>query len=93
MVLPEAMAYGCIPCAFASFEAIEDIIDNGHSGLLSYSLDPADMADMMSSAATKTEDMGMMAHNATVKIAEFSPERIAGKWIMLFNELLSHHGS
>lgn len=93
MVLPEAMAYGCVPCAFASFEAIEDIIDNGHSGLLSYSLDPADMADMMSSAATKTEDMGMMAHNATVKIAEFSPERIAGKWIMLFNELLSHHGS
>lgn len=86
MVLAEAMAYGCVPVVYDTFEAVHDIIDTGKSGMIVKPFDDEAMVEALSSLADNPRLTESMAMEGREKIREFSVERIADRWERLFNE-------
>lgn len=80
MVLAEAMAYGCVPVVYDSFEAARDIIDSGKTGYLVRPFDAEEMVARLNSLAEDDALRETMAAGGREKIKEFSVERIVDQW-------------
>lgn len=87
MVLPEAMAYGCVPVAYESFESISDIVDSGENGLLVSPFKNDEMVDSLSKLATDEELRLKMAENGKMKIKKFDVKAVADRWEDLFRDI------
>lgn len=84
MVLVEAMAYGCVPVAFDSYEAVHDIIHSGENGLLAKAFNAKDMARKIALIAENEGLRKEMARRGAESITKFDVSNIADRWEMLF---------
>ena len=87
MVLTEAMAYGCVPCAYNSYEAVNEIIENGKSGVVVPFLQWKEMAKSIQSLIDNKKDYPLMANEAHSSIKRYDSKRIAQRWIELANSI------
>lgn len=80
MVLTEAMAYGCVPVVYDSFEAVHDIITNLKDGIL---VEPFSVAKMVAALDTIASDSSMrekMAEAGREAIKRFNVGAVADIW-------------
>lgn len=85
MVLTEAMQCGTVPIAFNSFAAVQDIIENGKSGIL---IEPFKLKKYINSLdwLLKNESKrALMSQNAKESIKKFSVENVVDQWENLIN--------
>lgn len=87
MSLTEGMAYGCIPCAYGTYEAVYDIIDNNECGFIIKPFVPQEMADKIQLLINDEERLQSFAQKAQQKVQQFTPEKIVDQWENLLNEL------
>lgn len=87
MVLTEGMAYGCIPCAYGSYEAVYDIIDNDNCGLVTTPFRPEEMANKLQTLIDDEDKRLLFSENARKKVRQFSVEKIVDQWESLFYSL------
>ena len=83
MVLTEGMAYGCIPCAYGSYEAVYDIIDD-NCGFVTTPFQPVEMAYKIQSLIDNADKRLLFSENARKKVRQFSVEKIVDQWEALF---------
>ena len=88
MVLTEAMAYNCIPLAFASYESIEDIICE-RSLLVEFN-DTESMAKRIEDLLKDSGKMNLIKKNNKEHIQVFDRSRVADLWIKEFGSLISN---
>lgn len=80
MVLMEAMAFGCVPLAFDTFEALHEIIENGKDGFIIPPFDKEAMVETIMQLADSTLELKDMALEGRKKLSSFSVENIANQW-------------
>ena len=84
MVLTEAMSYGCIPFAYATYESLHDIIDDGKNGIIAKPFDKKEMAKRIQEAIDDGNKFTAMQNAAVEKVKSFSIEQIVDKWETIF---------
>ena len=90
MVLVEAASLGCVPVAFDSFAAVNDIIADDESGSIVPAFDCEKYAKTLARLMSDDALRERLAKNALAQIPEkFSPEKIAARWEMLFRDVVS----
>ena len=89
LVLIEAMAYGCVPMAFNSFETASDIIDDGINGMLISPFNIKEYAEKLIDIIDDEERRIMMAEKAVEKSKCFDVDKIACMWIDMLEQLKS----
>lgn len=80
MVLTEAMAYGCVPVVFDTYESLHDILQNGHNGSLIKPFDKKAMVSSLDYLANNEQDRIRMAEAGRSSIRNFIPEKICRQW-------------
>ena len=87
LVLTEAQQYGCVPIAYRSYSALDDIIVDGETG---YSVTPFredeyiyKLSRLMSNEELRAE----MSCHAMSSVKKFYVEKIALRWLQLFTSL------
>ena len=80
MVLMENMAFGCVPLAFDTFEALHEIIDDGTDGFILPPFDKGTMVDTMVKLADSPQMLKDMAVEGKKKLSRFSVENIVDQW-------------
>lgn len=90
MVLCEAMSYGCVPCAYNSYEAVNEIIENGKSGIIVPFLDKKEMSKGIQSIIDDERKYLTMAKNAHESVKRYNSKSIAQKWIDIANSIDKH---
>lgn len=86
MTLVEGMAVGTVPMAFDSYEALQDIVDDGVNG---YCIRPWDYEDFARKivALAKDDDLWRkLSSNAKTAVKKFDVSTIVDKWEKLLNE-------
>lgn len=87
LVLTEAMFYGVVPIAFASYPNVTDIIDDGINGFLISPFDTDKYASKLRELMTNSTLIENMSSKAKEKSNEFCIRDIGRKWINLFQSL------
>lgn len=87
MVLFEAMGYGCVPIAYDSFGALEDIIENGKNGFRILPFKEEKYIEQLRFLMDNEDIRLKMAECGKETILKFSVERIAKQWIALFQSI------
>ena len=80
MVIMEAMAFGCVPIAYESFEAVAEMITDGEDGLLVKPFDNKEMVRKMSLIADSDAIRGKLMAGGIKKISNFTVDKIADQW-------------
>ena len=93
LVLVEAMAYGCVPMAFNSFETASDIIDDGVNGLLIPPFNIKEYAEKLIEMIDDEEKRSQMAKKAVEKSKNFDLDKIADKWVDMLEQLNKREAS
>lgn len=86
MVLTEGMSLGCIPCAYNTYEALTDIVEDGINGVIVESVDPLLMAKAIINIINQKK-MDVLSTAAKMKVKQFSVERVVNQWIDLLSNL------
>lgn len=87
MALTEGMSYGCVPCAFDSYESLYDIIDNKKNGFIIPSFDNRKFVEQVQELINDDKKYEEMAIAAMQKISVFNPESIVSQWLSLINSI------
>lgn len=87
MILTEAMNYGCIPCAFDTYESLHDIVENNDVGLVIPPFDENLMVTEISFLINNPEAMNRMRNCSRIKVMQFSVEKIVDKWESLLKSI------
>jgi glycosyltransferase involved in cell wall biosynthesis len=87
MVLVEAQIKGCVPIAFNSYSALNDIIINNENGILIPAYDNELYASNLASLIRNHELREILAKNAIQSSKKFDVSQIGKKWIDLFEEV------
>lgn len=87
LVLVEAMNYGCVPVAFNSYAAAEDIIDDGKNGILVPPMDCEKYANALSKLMRDPALRERFAEAAVKKSRLFSVSAISDRWLRLFSDI------
>lgn len=86
MVLVEAMQYGCVPFAFNSFGALQDIIDDGINGFRITPFNEKEYAEkVVQYLSSSLENRNKLQRNAIKKSKMFDINIIGKKWIEMFS--------
>lgn len=80
MVLMEAMAFGCVPLAFDTFEALHEIIENGKDGFIIPPFDKEAMVETIMKLADSPRKLKDAAMEGRKKLSYYSVENIANQW-------------
>lgn len=89
LVLAESACFGCVPMAFNSYEAVEDIITDYENGRLIKAFD-VDAYSMALKELIENEELRIhLAMNAKRDVKRFNPERIMDEWERLFEEVMN----
>lgn len=89
LVLTEAMSAGVIPIAFDSYDAVNDIIDNGRSGFIIPAFNTYKYSAAIDLLIRDKDMRQKMSRESINKAQWFDIEKIGKEWISLFNELTS----
>lgn len=87
LVLTEAMQYKCVPVAFDSFEAIADIITDGHDGCL---VEPFDIKNFAETTLqlVSSRKLSQICLYTNIKVKYFETSAIGAEWKLLFKDLI-----
>lgn len=83
LVLVEAMNYGCVPVAFNSYAAAEDIIDDGGNGILVPPMDCEKYAQALAALMRDTALRKRFVEAAVEKSRQFSVSAISDRWLRI----------
>lgn len=86
MALTEGMTYGCVPCAYDTYETVHDIISK-ENGFLSKPK-PREMANKIQMLMSNDKLCKDLSNKARESVKRFSVERIVDQWIDLFHSIL-----
>lgn len=86
MVLTEAMAYGCVPCVYDTYESLYDIVDNNQNGLI-ISPNHKEMAACLQRYINDSHKWQEMSVAAREKVRKFAVENIVDQWENLLNSI------
>lgn len=89
MVLVEAMMHGCVPIAYDSFTAIDDIILDGYNGFKIPSYKKDLFIERLKYLMEDKSLRHQLSKNGIKYIERFDKKKIAAKWIALFEKVLS----
>lgn len=87
MVLTEAMAHGCVPVVFNTFEAINEIIVNNINGIIVKPFNMNMMLDALNKLSHNEDLRDNMAKSCIKYIEKFSLSKIADIWTKKLSEL------
>ena len=87
LVLVEAMAYGCVPMAFNSWEMASDIIDNEVNGILVKPFNVETYAEKLMALMDDEPLRDKMARSALEKSHAFDMDKVSCLWQNLLDEL------
>ena len=87
MVLIEAQSNGVVPIVYNSYASATDIINNGENGFLVKSFDEDEYVEKLSLLIKDEQKRQEMSEQGLVKIKDFAVDKIAQKWLDLFNSL------
>ena len=87
MVLIEAQSNGVVPMAYNSYASATDIIDDGVNGFLVKAFDEDEYVEKLSLLIKDEQKRQEMRERGLVKIKDFAVDKIAQKWLDLFNSL------
>lgn len=87
LVLTEAMAYGCVPMAFDSWDVATDIIDNGVNGYLIHPFDVKAYSEKLITLMDNTQTRYLMAQRAVKKSLSFDIKQTSRLWGDLMKEI------
>ena len=88
MALVEAQQYGCVPMAYRSYAALDDIIVDGENG---YSVKAFDQNDYVNKLRRLMDDVDLrrrMAMRGIESVKRFDVDKIAATWIAHFESIL-----
>lgn len=80
MVINEAMAQGCVPACYGSFEAAYEIIDDDKNGIITCNMNPDELVDRLHQVVSREGCLRNMAEEGIRKIEKFSVENIVDQW-------------
>lgn len=83
MVLVEAMNFACVPVAFNSYAAAEDIINDGKNGFLIPPMNCKKYVERLSLLMSNEALRKYLSNEAAKKALCFSVDRITDKWMAL----------
>lgn len=89
MVIPEAMQNGCVPVAFNSFAAIQDLIQDGQNGFLIKPFSINEYTKKLEILIINSTLRFNMAQKAMESITKFNIDKIADSWESLFKKINS----
>jgi glycosyltransferase involved in cell wall biosynthesis len=89
LVLAEAAAFGCVPIAFDSFEAVHDLITDGENGRLIKAFDVDAYAKALKELMGNEDVRMRLAANAKRDVKRFDPDKIMDEWERLFDEVMN----
>lgn len=87
MVLIEAQSNGVVPIVYNSYASATDIINNGENGFLVKAFDEDEYVEKLSLLIKDEQKRQEMSERGLVKIKDFAVDKIAQKWLDLFNSL------
>ena len=87
LVLVEAMAYGCVPMAFNSFETVTDSIDDGKNCFLIQPFEDKQYAKQVIKLIDDIQLRKRMADLSIEKSKELQTNKIMPRWIEIIKEL------
>ncbi|MGN1215380.1 MAG: glycosyltransferase family 4 protein [Candidatus Cryptobacteroides sp.] len=88
MVMIEAMSAGLPVVTFDFKCGPRDIVDEGRNGLIVKEGDISALADAMMALMASPEDLGRMSAEARKVTEKYSEEKVMGKWLTLYKDLL-----
>lgn len=90
MVLIEAMQYGCVPFAYNSYAALQDIIKHEENGFIITPFDENEFADSVQSFLSDSEENRLKVRLAAMETArQFDVEIVGQEWLKLFHGNMS----
>lgn len=87
MTLMEAKQCGCVPIAFDSFDAVNDVIDNGTDGYIVKYNDTDSYIKRLITLMENDDLRTKMAESAIVSAQKYSVEKIAQEWYSYYSVL------
>ena len=87
MALIEAMNSGCCCVSFDVQTGPNEIIQDGHSGLIAKNQDNEDLIEKLSLVISNEQYRHELSSNARASIMKYSEDRIVNRWNILFNKL------
>lgn len=87
MVLVEGMAYGCIPIAYNSYAALQDIIQDKENGIIIKNKNRSQYIEMLSILMNDSNLRNILSKNAINSVKKFSLDKISSDWESLFKSL------
>lgn len=88
MVLLEGMQFGCVPIAYNSYLALEDIIKDGTNGFAVQAFDKNEFVGKLSSLMKDPKCLNRMSEEALKYPMKFDANLIALRWVDLFKSLI-----
>ena len=86
MVLTEAMKNGCVPIAFDSFEAVNDVIIPRKTGVLVQHFKLSEFSQKLSDLMTDEKQREYMSNEAAHHVKNFDMHNVIEKWIRLIEK-------
>lgn len=80
MTLMESMAFGCVPIAYDSFEAVNEMITDGKDGIIVPAFNRKKMVEAMSGLADHPEKLQKLANGAREKLENYTCKKIGDIW-------------
>ncbi len=87
MVLVEAQKYGCVPIAYNSFEAVTEIIQNEHNGVLIEPFKQKEYIKSLNILIRDDEYLKFLSSNGRAYIEKFNIKTIIQEWVQLLEGL------
>ena len=86
--LTEAMQHGCVPVAFSSYAALNDIVEGGKSGIAIEDNNVEEFVRRLSELMADESRLLLLSENAKESVKRFDMSKIIIQWENLFNELV-----
>lgn len=87
MTLTEAMQEGCVPLAFNTYSAVNDIIDNGVNGFVIAKGNEEEYANKIKFLIDNENIRIKMSHEALKSSSKFQGKNIAKQWVNLLEKI------
>lgn len=88
MVLVEAQQYGCVPIAYRSYAALDDIITDGENGFCVKAFDQKEYVKKLRELVGDSELRHRMANSRIKSVERYNVEHIGALWIDNFERIL-----
>ena len=87
LILPESMAYSCVPVVYGSFESVYDIVSDNVNGYIVSPFDKEEMANKIEYLIRNEKEYLRMSLNAKELSEKFDVVNIVDEWERLFDKI------